>query len=131
MQILEGAAARKAVAALANREPVPNAKIEKTVAKIVGDVRNNGDRALRKYAEKFDGLAKGEAVQVTRAELQQAVRSGLKQRRRTFAHSPSGRCRRRGCERSLLGFAWGRRSSRSIPSGATRRADDIHFPLRC
>jgi histidinol dehydrogenase len=75
MRVLEGAAARKAVAALANREPVPNAKIEKTVAKIVGDVRRNGDRALRKYAEKFDGLSKGEAVQVTRAELQQAVRS--------------------------------------------------------
>jgi len=75
MRILEGAAARKAVAALANREPVPNAKIEKTVAKIVGDVRKKGDRALRNYAEKFDGLQQGEPVQVTRAELQQAVRS--------------------------------------------------------
>ena len=79
MRILEGAAARKAVAALANREPVPNANIEKTVAKIVGDVRKNGDRGLRRYAEKFDGLAKGQAVQVTRAELQQAVRSVSKE----------------------------------------------------
>jgi histidinol dehydrogenase len=79
MRILEGAAARKAVSALASREPVPNAKIEKTVAKIVGDVRKNGDRALRNYAEKFDGLAKGESVQVSRAELQQAVRSVSKE----------------------------------------------------
>src|SRR6185369_1240233 len=39
MRVLEGAAAQKAIDALANREPVPNAKIEKTVAKIVGDVR--------------------------------------------------------------------------------------------
>lgn len=79
MRILEGAAARKAVAALANREPVPNLKIEKTVAKIVGDVRKNGDRALRTHAQKFDGLAKNEPVQVTRAELQQAVRGVSKE----------------------------------------------------
>jgi histidinol dehydrogenase len=74
MRILEGAAARKAVAALADREPVPNLKIEKTVAKIVGNVRKNGDWALRAYAVKFDGLAKDEPVQVTRGELQRAVR---------------------------------------------------------
>jgi histidinol dehydrogenase len=79
MRILEGAAARKAAAALADREPVPNLKIEKTVAKIVGDVRKNGDRALRAYAVKFDGLTKDQPVQVTRAELQQAVRSVSKE----------------------------------------------------
>jgi histidinol dehydrogenase len=79
MRILEGAAARRAVAALAHREPVPNAKIEKTVAKIVSDVRTKGDRALRSYAEKFDGLEKNQSVQVTRAELQQAVRSVSKE----------------------------------------------------
>jgi histidinol dehydrogenase len=75
MRILQGPAARKAVAALANREPVPNDKIEKTVARIVGDVRRNGDRSLRRYAEKFDGLEKNQPVQVTRAELQAAVRA--------------------------------------------------------
>src|SRR4051812_28634544 len=79
MRILQGAAARNAVSALANREPVPNAKIEKTVAKIVGDVRKNGDRALLAYARKLDGLGKHEPVQVTRAELQQAVRSVSKE----------------------------------------------------
>jgi len=79
MRILERAAARKAVAELADREPVPNLKIEKTVAKIVGDVRKNGDWALRAYAVKFDGLTKDEPVQVTRAELQQAVRSVSKE----------------------------------------------------
>ncbi len=79
MRILEGAAARKAVAALTAREPVPNTRIEKTVTKIVRDVRADGDRALRKYAEKFDGLAKGQDVQVTRAELQAAVRSVSKE----------------------------------------------------
>ena len=75
MRIVEGVAARRAVRALTDREPVPNPKVEKTVEKIVGDVRKNGDRALRKYAEKFDGLAKGQDVQVSRAELQAAVRA--------------------------------------------------------
>jgi histidinol dehydrogenase len=79
MRILEGAAARKAVAALADREPVPNAKIEKTVATIIGNVRKNGDRALRAYGRRFDGLAKDAAIEVSRAELQQAVRSVSKE----------------------------------------------------
>jgi histidinol dehydrogenase len=79
MRILQGAGARKAVEALADREPVPNLKIEATVAKIVGDVHSKGDRALRGYAQKLDGLAKGESLQVTRAELQAAVRSVSKE----------------------------------------------------
>lgn len=79
MRILEGDDARRAVAALAAREAVPNPKVDKVVAKVVSDVRRNGDRALRAYAEALDGLAKGQPVQVTRAELQQAVRSVSKE----------------------------------------------------
>ncbi len=75
MRILEGEAARRAVKHLAAREAVPNPKVEKTVAKIIADVRKRGDRGLRAYAEKFDGLAKDQDVQVSRAELQEAVRS--------------------------------------------------------
>jgi histidinol dehydrogenase len=41
---------------LANRGALNLARVEKTVAKIVADVRKNGDAALLRYARKFDGL---------------------------------------------------------------------------
>lgn len=75
MRVLEGEAARRALAGLVNREAIPNPSVERAVAKIVKDVRTKGDRALLAYARKFDGLGKGQLVQVTRAELQQAARS--------------------------------------------------------
>jgi histidinol dehydrogenase len=42
------------------------------VARIVADVRKNGDKALRRYAEKFDGLKARQPLRVTDAELEQA-----------------------------------------------------------
>lgn len=74
MRVLEGEAARRALADLIDREAIPNPSVERAVAKIVKDVRTKGDRALLGYAQKFDGLSKDQPVQVTRAELQQAVR---------------------------------------------------------
>jgi histidinol dehydrogenase len=47
-------------------------KVEKTVTAIVTDVRRRGDRALRKYAEKFDGLKRGAELRVTREEMRAA-----------------------------------------------------------
>jgi histidinol dehydrogenase len=47
-------------------------KVEKTVTAIVTDVRRRGDRALRKYAEKFDGLKQGAELRVTREEMRAA-----------------------------------------------------------
>jgi histidinol dehydrogenase len=47
-------------------------KVEKTVTAIVTDVRRGGDRALRKYAEKFDGLKPGAELRVTREEMRAA-----------------------------------------------------------
>lgn len=41
-------------------------------SKIVADVRKNGDRALRKYATKFDGHTKQSSLQISREEMQQA-----------------------------------------------------------
>lgn len=60
------------IAALEQRGALNTSKVEKTVSAIVGDVRKKGDRALRKYAAKFDGLRKGAALQVSREEMQAA-----------------------------------------------------------
>jgi histidinol dehydrogenase len=45
-----------AVAALLDRRPARNAKIERVVAAIIADVRRRGDRALAEYSRQFDGL---------------------------------------------------------------------------
>jgi histidinol dehydrogenase len=42
------------------------------VQRIVSDVRKGGDKALRRYAAKLDGLAKQQTLEISRAEMQQA-----------------------------------------------------------
>lgn len=66
------AAAEKLIAALEQRGALNTSKVEKAVTAIVADVRKNGDRALRKYAEQFDGLAKSAPLRVSREEMQAA-----------------------------------------------------------
>ena len=51
---------------------IPAADVGDVVAEIIADVRENGDAALKKYAEKFDG-ARLEALAVTPAEIEAAV----------------------------------------------------------
>lgn len=46
--------------------------VEKDVEKIVADVRRDGDEALLRYAEKFDGVAAGQPLRVTEEEMQRA-----------------------------------------------------------
>lgn len=76
MRVLEGrAAVRYAGDKLIFRGTTADTKVERTVAGIVADVRKNGERALRKYAEKFDGLGKGESLLVSADEMQQALDS--------------------------------------------------------
>jgi histidinol dehydrogenase len=48
------------------------AKVEPTVRRIVNNVRRNGDRALRRYAERWDSLSKREALRVSETELNDA-----------------------------------------------------------
>jgi histidinol dehydrogenase len=50
-------------------------KIEPAVQRIVDDVHRNGDRALLKYAKKFDALAPKQSLWVTDAELRAAWKS--------------------------------------------------------
>jgi histidinol dehydrogenase len=42
------------------------------VQRIVADVRKGGDKALRRYAAKLDGLAKQQPLEISRAEMEQA-----------------------------------------------------------
>jgi histidinol dehydrogenase len=72
MRIVEGECARAEVAKLAQRGAVNLATVEEPVAEIVTSVRREGDAALRRYAEKFDSLAPGQALRVPREEIQAA-----------------------------------------------------------
>ncbi len=60
------------IKSLEQRGAVNTAKVEPVVGRILADVRQGGDAALRRYAAKFDGLAKGIALLVSRAEMQAA-----------------------------------------------------------
>jgi histidinol dehydrogenase len=72
MRILEGARRNRFVRALEHRATTDFADVEPAVRRIVSDVRKNGDRALRRYAALWDGLAKNEPLRVPEQELQQA-----------------------------------------------------------
>src|SRR5216683_6327190 len=47
-------------------------EIEPAVRRIVDDVRRNGDRALLKYARRFDALAPKQGLRVSDSELRAA-----------------------------------------------------------
>jgi histidinol dehydrogenase len=74
MRMVSGRNAAKAVAKLAARD-LQFGNLEPKVRGIIADVRRNGDRALRRYAEKWDGLAKKQAMKVSERELEDAMRS--------------------------------------------------------
>lgn len=57
-----------------DRRSQPLAHVEKTVTEVIEAVRKDGDKALRAYAEKFDGVKfrSGKAMRVTEVELDAA-----------------------------------------------------------
>jgi histidinol dehydrogenase len=75
MRVLVGREAAKAVESLRERYSVVDAPLERKVSEIVGAVRSGGDRALRKFAESFDGLSRNEALQVPDSEISDALKS--------------------------------------------------------
>ncbi len=74
MRILTGRKAAAAVERLAARG-ANFARIEGRVQKIVTEVRRHGDRALRRYAEQWDGLTSGQPLLVSQGEMKSALRS--------------------------------------------------------
>lgn len=71
MRILQDKAAEAQVRELEGRSAWLNS-VEPAVRRIVDDVRRNGDRALLKYARKFDGLAAKQKLRVTESEMSAA-----------------------------------------------------------
>jgi len=84
MRILEGRRAANLVKKLEQRGPAALARVEKQVRRIVDDVRKNGDRALRRYAEKWDGLKPKQPLRVPQAEMEQALNAVSKEFRRAL-----------------------------------------------
>ncbi|HUA15898.1 MAG TPA: histidinol dehydrogenase [Verrucomicrobiae bacterium] len=74
MRILSGKLAAAMIDRIAARG-MRLAKLERQVGKIVNDVRRSGDRALRRYAERWDGLQPAQPLQVPLAELANASQS--------------------------------------------------------
>ena len=74
MRILEGRAALARVRKIAGRSSQLDA-VEPAMRKIVADVRRGGDRALRKYARRWDGLGACDSLRVDAAEIRRAWKS--------------------------------------------------------
>ena len=88
MRQLSGRAAAIAVERIAARGTKPSA-LEPRVRHIVQDVRRRGDRALRRYAERWDGLEEGQSLPVTDTELEAAERFLTPQLRRSLRQATS------------------------------------------
>ena len=62
------------ISAIKNRKTEADTAIIADVKAILDDVRKNGDEALRRYAEKFDGYT-GADLLVTQEEISDALKS--------------------------------------------------------
>ena len=107
------------------------------VDRILGDVRDEGDAAVRRYTEAFDGAAPaafevpkaewGAALAALDPELASALRISAADRSPPFTASssaPPGSITTRRAR-------WGRSSGRWSGSGSTRRAGRPSTPRRC
>jgi histidinol dehydrogenase len=74
VRILEGAKAKAEVTKLAGRLN-RLAEAESVAGKIVKEVRQKGDLALRRFAEQWDGLGDRQAIRVSRHEMKSACDS--------------------------------------------------------
>lgn len=92
MRILSGRAAAKYVERFAARGAAVT-ELEPQVRRIVNDVRRNGDAALHRYAERWDGLARKQSLRVSAADLEKAWRS-TPPRLRTSLRQAAGNIRR-------------------------------------
>jgi histidinol dehydrogenase len=80
MRILEGRAAESFVRKVEQRGQKLDA-LEPRVRRIVESVRRDGDRALRQYAEQWDGLGAKEGVRVSKNEMQAALKASSRELR--------------------------------------------------
>ncbi len=90
VRTVRGRAIAREVAKLANRRLLFSAETERAVAGILKDVRAKGDAAVRRYAEKWDGLEPQQSLRVSEKELSAALASippNLRHALETAAHN--------------------------------------------
>jgi len=83
MRILSGTAATARVHKMAARGS-QYAQVEPAVRRIIADVRKHGDRAIRKYAERWDGLSQQEPLRVSEGKINAAWKSASPQLRNSL-----------------------------------------------
>ena len=69
LRILDGVKRDRFVRALEQRGTTDLSEVEPMVRRLVNDVRTNGDRALRRYSARWDGLGKDEPFRVRETDL--------------------------------------------------------------
>jgi len=72
MRILEGLARDRFVRAVEERGAHDLAEVEPAARRIVSNVRRKGDSALRRYAQRWDGLGSSEPLRVPETDLHEA-----------------------------------------------------------
>jgi len=89
MKIVSGKKIQTELARQMNRRILFSAETEKTVVRIIADVRKKGDRALRKYAVKFDSLGRKQSFEVSAEEMRQALAAVTPEFRRALESAAS------------------------------------------
>jgi histidinol dehydrogenase len=95
MRLFTGRAAQQAVERLAARGAKPSA-LEPLVRRIIRDVRRDGDRSLRRYAARWDGLEATQSIRVSGEEIESAAQFLTPQLRKSLRQAISNI--RRFCE---------------------------------
>ena len=80
MRILEGAAAARYVRKLEQRGQRLDT-LDPQVRRIVQSVKRSGDRALRRYAERWDGLHPGDSLRVSEHEMRSELQASPRELR--------------------------------------------------
>lgn len=75
MQIVRGRALHREVERVASRRQALAQNVDRKVRGMLDGVRKGGDAALRKYAERWDGLQKKDPLRVPEKELKRALSS--------------------------------------------------------
>jgi histidinol dehydrogenase len=95
MRIFEGAAATRYVRKLEQRGQKLDA-LEPQVRRIIRSVRKDGDYALRRYAQRWDGLRPGDPLLVPESEMQAALHDSPRELRMALEEAAASI--RRFCE---------------------------------
>ena len=83
MRIVSGRTAGRLVERLAGRG-ADLGRLEPRVRRIIEGVRRGGDRSLRRFAERWDGLAKKQSIRVAEDEMAAALRTLAPELRRSL-----------------------------------------------